>query len=79
MEEATALKDLGIPCIVNVFGRLTPKECAQAACVSVLWCEVAAEEVLWRNHVWQDFAATQPCLPDGTAAASFKYVSRAKS
>lgn len=56
---ATDFRDLGIPCIVNIFSRLSPKQVAAAACVSSLWHQVAGEGV-WRDAI-QVFAALPCC------------------
>lgn len=72
--EETTFKDLGINCIVNIFSRLSPKECGQAACVSQLWQHVAAEDVLWKPHLAADFATSSSSNPDASEASSYKYV-----
>ena len=70
--EETTFKDLGVNCIVNIFARLSPKECGQAACVCLLWQHAAAEDALWKPHLAADFATTSRCSPEDAELASYK-------
>lgn len=74
MDPVTAFKDLPPSCMVNIFSRLAPHECAAAACVCQLWSQVASEDSLWRPHLAADYATSSCTGYDGAAAASFKYV-----
>jgi hypothetical protein len=72
MEEVTTFKDLGIPCIVNIFAFLSASECATAACVCQLWDQVAAEDALWKPHLSADFATDSCSNHDETSAPTYK-------
>jgi hypothetical protein len=72
MDEVTSFKDLGIPCIVNIFTRLSPQQCGQAACVCQLWRAVAAEDVLWKPHLLAECATDSCSNYDGSEATNFK-------
>lgn len=72
MASDTRFKDLEIACMLNIFTQLTPKECGRAACVSLLWREVAADGLLWQDHLAADFATSSCTSPGGHAAPSFK-------
>lgn len=71
-DPGTSFKDLPPSCIVNIFSRLAPTECAAAACVNLLWSQVAAEDSLWKPHLAADYATNSCSSYDGAAAASYK-------
>lgn len=71
----TAVNDLELPLLARILGCLTPSEAGQAACVHPLWhSTLSANDHLWQQHLFADFACTTPSLPDGDDAGYFRCV-----
>jgi hypothetical protein len=66
----TGFNDLSPECFVAVFSRLGADEAARAMCVHPLWATCLRDDMLWRAHLVDAFAADDTQLPSGSGTAS---------
>mmetsp|Transcript_7207 Transcript_7207/g.15734 ORF Transcript_7207/g.15734 Transcript_7207/m.15734 type:complete len:446 (+) Transcript_7207:122-1459(+) len=72
MGTCDTISDLEPQCLLQIFSHLSARDCARAALVQRIWRDIAQDNSLFRQFLWEDYGWDAPTKPSNEACASYR-------